>query len=202
MQGFDAGATTATLLARADAGDQAAWEELVDRFTGLLWSVARAHRLGSVDADDVVQTTWLRLVEHLDQIKEPERLASWLATTARRESLRVLGRGRREVISAVDDMEMNVADADVDSLDARLLLAERDAILWACFRQLSERCQVLLRALSATPPPSYAEVAAALDTAMGSIGPTRRRCLDQLRELLDAAGIVTAELEPSGRWGR
>jgi RNA polymerase sigma factor (sigma-70 family) len=193
--------STTTLLRRADAGDQVAWNALVDRYTKLLWSVARGHRLGTADAGDVVQTTWLRLVEHLGQINDPERLASWLVTTARRECLRLLRRGRNEVVGAVDDLVPGMAD-DAEPLDAHLLTDERDAMLWTCFRQLSERCRLLLRILMNTPPPAYADVAAALGVPIGSIGPTRGRCLERLRSLAGQAGLGPIELggRPAERW--
>ena len=193
--------STTTLLHQADAGDQAAWNALVERYNKLLWSVARGHRLGTADAADVVQTTWLRLVEHLGQIHDPERLASWLVTTARRECLRMLRRGRNEVVGAVDDIMPGIAD-DAEPLDAHLLTDERDATLWACFRQLSDRCRLLLRILMGTPPPAYADVAAALGVPIGSIGPTRGRCLERLRGLAAQAGLGPVELgtRPAGRW--
>ncbi|MGZ4591698.1 MAG: RNA polymerase sigma factor, partial [Actinomycetes bacterium] len=85
------------LVRAATAGDQSSWDELVDRFTGLVWHVARGHRLGEADAADVVQTVWLRLVESLPRLREPAAVAGWLATTARHESLRLLRRAGREV---------------------------------------------------------------------------------------------------------
>src|SRR6478736_6202280 len=83
-------------LRAAAAGDQAAWEAIVDRFSGLVWATARAHRLSRDDASDVAQTTWLRLVEYLDRIREPDKLGAWLATTARHESLRMIRHSTRE----------------------------------------------------------------------------------------------------------
>ena len=178
------------LVRRAQQGEQAAWDALVERYTRLLWSVARAHRLSANDAADVVQMTWLLLVEHLDQIRDPERLPGWLATTARRECLRTLRLSNRERPSAPDDTDWDIPDEDAEPLDARLLVGERDAVLWGCFQRLPGRCQGLLRILMATPPPSYADVSAALDLPVGSIGPTRGRCLGRLRELLADAGLV------------
>jgi RNA polymerase sigma factor (sigma-70 family) len=182
------------LLARADAGDQAAWNAIVDRYANLIWSVARAHRLNPADAADVVQTTWLRLVEHLHQIREPERLTSWLVTTARRECLRVLSMARREEVGA-DDLAVNLPDERDDAPDTRILLDERDQMLWRCFAQLPERCQLILRILMASAPPTYAEVAAALDVPVGSIGPTRGRCLERLRELVGPAGLAASDTQ-------
>lgn len=181
----------ASLLSRAGAGDQAAWALLMKRYTNLLWSVGRAHRLGRADAADVVQTTWLRLVENLGKIEVPDRLAGWLATTARRECLRVLRRAGRELVGGgLKDVAAEVVDELAPALDAALLEQERDAALWQCFACLSARCQHLLRVLIAAEPPAYAEVSEALGMPTGSIGPTRMRCLDQLRQLTAEAGYT------------
>lgn len=178
------------LVARADAGDQAAWNALVERYTGLLWGVARAHRLSTADSADVVQTTWLRLVENLGGVHDPERLPGWLATTARRECLRVLRRSGRELVGGSDDAAADVADQLTPTVDAALLVEERDRALWHCFGRLSERCQRLLRVLMVTEPPAYVEVAEALGMPIGSIGPTRMRCLDRLRGITREAGYA------------
>jgi RNA polymerase sigma factor (sigma-70 family) len=183
--------SAAELVRLAAEGDQKAWNALVARYTNLLWSVARAHRLDTAAAADVVQTTWLRLVEHLDKIQDPERLAGWLATTARRECLRGLRHTDRE--RAVDDTALDRVDELAEPVDARLLAEERDALLWTAFSRLAERCQQLLRVLMASPPPSYEDVSAALDMPVGSIGPTRGRCLDRLRDLARDAGLVVQE---------
>jgi RNA polymerase sigma factor (sigma-70 family) len=184
--GYDA---VGPLLDAARAGDAASWDQLVDRFSGLLWATARAHRLSTTDAADVVQTTWLRLVENLDRIQDAERLGGWLATTARRECLLVLKRSRREPPVATDEVFDHLPDQR-DDLDSSLLLAERDAILWRIFDQLPDRCRTLLRVLVADPPPAYAEIAEALGIPIGSIGPTRQRCLRQLRTLAITSGAI------------
>jgi RNA polymerase sigma factor (sigma-70 family) len=175
----------AALLHAAANGDAQAWQEIVERYHRLVWSVARGYGLGQSDAADVSQTTWLRLVEHLGKIRQPENLAAWLATTARRESARVQQRARREVPSdtTTDDDAANPAEDGGDPA-ATLLAAEEHGRLRAAFARLNERCQLLLRALSVSPDDSYAEVAAALDMPVGSIGPTRSRCLDKLKRLL------------------
>ncbi len=176
--------TVAELLTRAAQGDQSAWNEIVDRYTNLLWSVGRAHRLDTATICDVVQTSWLRLLENLDRIREPERLAGWLATTARRECLRLLQHSGREQLGW-DDEQIQETAGPVDQL---LLLQERDVQLWQCFMALPARCQQLLRVLMAVEPPSYAEVAVSLALPIGSIGPTRMRCLQRLRELVLETG--------------
>ena len=168
-------------------GDEAAWAAIVDRFSGLVWSTARSHRLSNADAADVVQLTWLRLVEHLDRINDPERLGAWLATTARRESLRVLRlAGRQHLTGEIDQFEEPVAE----ELDLGMLTSERDSALWRAFSTLSERCQALLRMLVATTEPSYDEVSAALGMPVGAIGPTRMRCLARLRGNLELLGVA------------
>jgi RNA polymerase sigma factor (sigma-70 family) len=185
----------APLLAAAADGDSAAWHQLVDRFSGLLWATARAHRLSTADAGDVVQTTWLRLVENLGRIHDPEHLGGWLATTARRECLAVLRRSQREPAAAVETTFAHVPDQRA-ALDAALITDERDATLWQLFEQLPDRCRTLLRVLLADPPPAYAEVADALEMPIGSIGPTRQRCLTQLRRLaLDSGALDPGDLD-------
>ncbi len=141
------------------------------------------------------QTTWLRLAEHLSRIQNPDRVGAWLATTARHESLRVARGAARLVLTADPDM-LDPGEADEKSPEQALLDSEQAALddimaarLWRAFGALSDRCQKLLRVLIATPPPNYADVAAALDMPVGSIGPTRARCLRQLRQRL--AGEVS-----------
>jgi RNA polymerase sigma factor (sigma-70 family) len=178
----------AGLVERVRAGDAYAWAELTDRYINLLWSIARGLGLGESDAADAVQTTWLRLVEHLDDVREPERLGSWLATIVRRESYDILRRSARTRPGEPPDQPggwEGLAGTD-DPLDNALLRDERDAALWRSFGGLRPACQQLLRVLMADPAPSYAEVAAALDLPIGSIGPTRQRCLACLRRLLQA----------------
>jgi RNA polymerase sigma factor (sigma-70 family) len=181
-------ASIANDLFAAGRGDEDAWRRLVGRFAGLVWAIARGYRLSDADAQDVSQTTWLRLAEHLDRIRDPERLGTWLATTAGRECLRLLKRHRRELpVSDHDDLEPGLAE--VLTPEARLEARERSAVLWQSFRTLSERCFRLLRLLMADPPPTYEEVGAALEMKIGSIGPTRARCLSDLREKMELAGI-------------
>lgn len=176
------------LVSDAATGDEEAWNAITDRFTNLLWSVARSYRLSHDDAADAVQNTWLRLLENLTKIDNPEALPGWLATTARREALGILRRRGRVVLTRDDDLGEDVVDTRALELDAALIQDERDAELWTCFGLLSERCQQLLRVLMATDRPAYTEVAAAFDMPVGSIGPTRMRCLDRLRTLVTEAG--------------
>lgn len=157
------------------------------RFERLVWSVTRSHRLSDADADDVFQTTWLRLLEHLDDLRNPDALSGWLATIARNECLRVLRHQGRQIPTEDDRIPQETVPADVD---AGLLARERDAALWKAFATLPSRCQALLRMLSSDPPPSYEDVSAALGMPVGSIGPTRGRCLATLERAFAGARIT------------
>ena len=174
------------LVERARAGDQSAWDALVAGHGNRVWAVARAHRLNSADAEDVFQVAFMRLVTHIDTIRDPSRVGAWLATTARNECLRVLRRAGRAV-PASDDAVLDAPDPLLAPVDAALLAGERDAALRAALDRLSDACQRLLRVLMADPEPTYAEVGRALGMPIGSIGPTRGRCLKHLRDEL--AGI-------------
>lgn len=166
------------LLAAAALGDQVSWNELVRRYNALLWSIARSFRLSTQDASDVVQNTWLRLVENLDRIKQPDRLAAWLGTSARRECLQLLKRNAKT--NTVEELP-DLKDPSPE-VDTSLLADERDRALWRAVNRLSDKCSQLIRVLMADPPPSYADVAEMLGMPVGSIGPNRIRCLDQLRK--------------------
>jgi RNA polymerase sigma factor (sigma-70 family) len=184
---------TGQLVRGAAGGDEVAWRGLVERFSGLVWAVARAYRLTHADAADVYQTTWLRLAEHIGRIEQPDRVGAWLATAARRECLQSLRMSAKS--APTDDMDrLDITPAVGNPTEEAVLAAEteredaaRAAAMWRAFERLSGRCRELLRILMASPPPSYAEVAAALELPLGSIGPTRARCLQRLRE--EMAGI-------------
>lgn len=184
------------LVADARRGDQQAWRELVDRFARLVWSVARSHRLDHADAADVCQTTWLRLAEHLHTLRDPARLPGWLATTARRESLRVIAGRRRET---PDPMPGEPDPDPAYGPETLVLIDDRDTRLWQAFDSLSERCRQLLKILSSSPEMSYNEVGSVLGIPIGSIGPTRGRCLDILRRRLVASDFIGSDFGGSGR---
>ncbi|MGI8333842.1 RNA polymerase sigma factor [Actinomadura scrupuli] len=182
------------LVTSAADGDAAAWNALVGRFTGLVWSVARAQGLSRDDAEEVGQITWFRLADHIGRIKEPDRIGGWLATTARHEALKLLRASRR--VGPVPDTDAVAPAVDDHSPEASVLAAEEAADqaerlhgLWAAFQDLPDRCRRLLGILSGSPPPSYAEIAAALEMPVGSVGPTRARCLQRLRGLLAERGV-------------
>ena len=169
------------LLSRVVAGDERAWKELVDRYAGLVWSVARSFRLPSASTDDVVQTVWLRLAEHCGRIREPDRLASWLATTTRNEALRVI-RGNMRLLpqaAVAESAELTTPSVEERVADDVTL----NAVLGA-FAQLSADDQQLLRLLCTVPPLDYQTIAEMLGRPIGSIGPTRARCLERLKRLL------------------
>ncbi|HEX2046404.1 MAG TPA: sigma-70 family RNA polymerase sigma factor [Acidimicrobiales bacterium] len=171
------------LVEAARHGDQAAWDALVACYGSRVWAVARAHRLSNADAEDVFQVTFLRLVTHIDTIRDPSRVGAWLATTARHECLRILRRSGRVLPS--NDETLDAADPLLPPLESRLVESERHAALHAALGRLPDLCQRLLRVLMADPEPSYEEVGLALDMPIGSIGPTRGRCLKRLRRELE-----------------
>jgi RNA polymerase sigma factor (sigma-70 family) len=181
-----------TLVRDAKLGDQRAWDAIVARYGGMVWAVARAHRLGDADAADASQATWLKLLEHVGDIKDPRCVGGWLATTARRECLRILRHaGRVDPLADVGGRDA-IADGGPE-LDEQLLTGERDAHLWRAFEALPPRDQALLRMLAADPAPSYEEIGAALGMPVGSIGPTRARALARLRRAVERLGIPVAE---------
>lgn len=170
------------LLVAAADGDRRAWEGLVDRYGRLVWAVVRSFGLDGPTAADVSQTVWLRLVEHCAGIRDPERLPGWLATTARREAIRVLRAQRRQQPS---DIVLDTADASAPLPEELLLDEELSSEVYAAFRHMSAACQRLLRLLTAEPRLDYATIARMIERPVGSIGPTRARCLNHLRQLLD-----------------
>ena len=182
------------LVLAAARGDAVSWRALVERFSGLVWSVARGHGLSNADAEEVFQTTWLRFAEHVGRLKEPDRAGAWLATTARHECFRI-SRARTRV-DLTDDLDGLAPQVDERSPETAVVESEETAAelerlrgLWESFHELPARCLRLLRALLASPPPSYAEIAIAFEMPIGSIGPTRARCLGRLRDLLAERGI-------------
>jgi RNA polymerase sigma factor (sigma-70 family) len=176
------------LVEGAREGDQACWDALVDRFSGLIWSVARGFGMNRTDAAEISQTTWLRLAEHLPRIEQPDRIAAWLVTTTRRECLRQRRLHGRQIL--VDDTHLEPNPTITPAIDTHLLTTERDATLWRCIHALPERSRTLLTMLLTDPPTSYDQIATTLDMPIGSIGPTRSRLLATLRRNVEAAGIT------------
>jgi len=187
------------LVTRARSGEQQAWDALVERYASLIWSICRRHRLGGPDAEDVGQNVWVQLVDHLDKIRDPAALPGWLATTTRRECLRVLRSAHGPIGAArVLDAE-NLTDKQAETAEQELLMAERHAALREAFSHLPPDCQRLIIMLIADPPVSYAEISATLGIPVGSIGPKRGRCLDKLRRDPAIAAVIKAEAETAPR---
>jgi RNA polymerase sigma factor (sigma-70 family) len=186
--------STADLLRRAASADRDAWRELVDRYDRVAHAVARAHGLPEHDSADVAQATWLTLAQHLTSLREPDRLPGWLATTARRESLRIIAVRRRERPT------QEWLDPTIEHVDpeAAVVAADRDrAIRLACDR-LPARCRVLLDLLADEPDLTYANAALALGIERSSVGPTKSRCLAALRRQLLVAGLLDADVITPG----
>ena len=165
------------LVNAAAAGEEWAWTALVVRFRPTVMAVARRHRLCAADCDEVAQRTWLRLLRNISEITTPAQLGAWVTTTARNESLRLLsGAARRELL--VDAHADQAADVD---LDAGLVADERRGALLRALDQVPARERALVRLLMVDPTPSYEDISAALGIPIGSIGPTRGRCIARLR---------------------
>jgi RNA polymerase sigma factor (sigma-70 family) len=180
------------LVIRAQKGDQSAWDEIVERYAPLVWTICRRYRLNRADTDDVGQSVWLRLVEGLSTLREPAALPGWLATTTQRECLRVVRAvQKQENNERLLDFDM-AADEQSTMLEQELIIAERNAALRAAFALLPPQCRRLLSLLMQDPPSSYAEVHDKLKMPIGSIGPNRARCLDRLRKSPELAILVTS----------
>jgi RNA polymerase sigma factor (sigma-70 family) len=185
--------TIVDLLLRARSGDRSGWDKLVERFAPLVWSVCRRYRLSASDADDVGQSVWLRLLEHISAIREPAALPGWLATTTSRECLRVLNaNSQRNRVEITIDRDP-VAPAGLPSAEESLLREERNAAVRAAFAQLPPHCQRLLALLAHDPPLTYTEIGDRLGTPVGGVGPTRARCLAKLRQCEPLATLIEAD---------
>jgi RNA polymerase sigma factor (sigma-70 family) len=181
-------ASVATLVQLAGEGCSKAWQELVSRFGGMIAATGRRYRLSAADVAELQQTTWLRLVENLHKIEQPERVGGWLATTARRESLQLLRRASK-YRSGADQMLANLPDKRLPEPDAKPIAEERATVVRAAWQRLSPRCQELLSLLMMDDPLSYKDLSELLQVPIGSLGPTRGRCLERLRLLVEEEGI-------------
>ena len=183
------------LVTRARNGDKRAWDALVERYAPLIWSICRRYRLAGADAEDVGQGVWLQLVDQLDKIRDPAALPGWLATTTRRECVRVLRavRGSYSAGYALD--AETIPDDKAQMAEQQVLVAECHAALREAFAHLPTGDQQLIALLIQDPPVPYAEISARLRIPVGSIGPTRGRCLDRLRRYPAIAALITAETE-------
>ena len=164
--------------------EEAVWNELVARFGGRMWAVARAVGLSPTDAADAVQGAWLRLVEHYDRIRDPDRVGAWLVTTTRHEAIRLSKRAGAERPSEIPDL-LDTTEPDPSAV---VVDAEYGRVVWARLETLKEPCRSLLRLFALNPDIRYSHVSTHLKMPMGSIGPTRARCEKHLRALLEETG--------------
>ncbi|MGH4025454.1 MAG: RNA polymerase sigma factor [Pseudonocardiaceae bacterium] len=176
------------LLLRAREGDSAAWEEIVRRYSSVVFATVRSFRLQDADVFDAVQMTWLRLAENSHRVQFPERLAGWLATTARRECLHILRQQAKHTPTPADAVAENVVDPSVGP-EQRVIDRDTAQTLWQLVAELSPLRRTLLRALFSDNPRPYTEVARSAGIPPGGIGPTRARALQQLRSRLDEHGF-------------
>ena len=186
------------LMIRTRNGDKQAWDALVERYAPLIWSICRRHRLADVDADDVAQGVWLQLVGQLDKVRDPAALPGWLATTTRRECVRVLRAVRGPDVAGYALDAETISDDQAQMVEQQVLMAERHVALREAFTHLPPCDQQLIALLIQDPPVPYAEISARLGIPVGSIGPTRGRCLDRLRRHPAIAALITAETESAG----
>src|SRR6266516_1002500 len=186
-------APVADLVMRARNGDQWAWDAIVERYAPLVWSICRRYRLAGADTDDAGQAVWLQLVDQIDRIRDPAALPGWLATTTRRECGRIVRAAHRaQPPGYVLDAD-KIPDERTGTADDELLVAEQHAALRAALSHLPPSCQRLISLLTEDPPPPYTEISARLGIPVGSIGPSRSRCLDKLRRHPAIAALIDAE---------
>jgi len=182
------------LLAGCRRGEEGAWEALVLRYQRLIYTIPRRAGLDEDAAAEVFQDVFTTLLESIDAIEQPSRLQAWLVTTAKRKTWRAVGRAKALRPFASDDEEG--ADELYDLADEGLLpdealtRLEEQHLVRAALGELGDRCRTLLQMLFyAAEPPPYSEIAAALGTSEGSIGPTRARCLKKLLDALKKKGF-------------
>ena len=176
------------LIQRARIGDAAAWEALIERYTPLVWSVVQSYKLDSDDSQDAAQSTWLKLIAKVESLRDEEHLTSWLVASTRVECLRL---SKAVQLRLHEDVQQSPQEEDPTSdVDERIDTELRIQQLREAFRQLPERCQTLLSLLMSDPPPAYPEIAAFMGIPVGSIGPTRARCLASLRARLEGSTLV------------
>jgi RNA polymerase sigma factor (sigma-70 family) len=180
----------------AAEGDRAAWNAIVDEYAGMVWSVVRGFRLGDAQAADAVQTTWLRLIEHVTAIRDPERLPGWLRTTSRRVCLETIRASGREhpVAEHWEDARLASNPGAEDGPESCSIRKDQQRLVRAALAALPERHQALLSLLVASPPLSYEEISEQLGMPIGGIGPTRARILARLREALTAQDLCDSAL--------
>ena len=179
---------------RATRGESAAWRELVTRFRPLVVSVCRRFALDGADAEDICQTVWLRLFEHLDAIRDPRALPGWISTTTRREAIQVTNRSRRaDLMEPAAFGELAVRGLDEPDAERALLVSERRAALTGGLAELRPQHRQLLVLAHVEPRLSYQEIGHQLGMPVGSIGPTRARCIDKLRGTTALQRLLAAD---------
>jgi RNA polymerase sigma factor (sigma-70 family) len=176
--------TIAAALQAHRAGERDAMAALVRRVTPLLWHVARGFRLDTGTAEDVVQNTLLAFVRHSDEIAEPQAALRWMVVTARREALRAVT--LRDRVELFDETARTVPAPEDEEPERLAMASATHRVLWRHVARLPERCQLLLRVIAFADRPDYAALSAAIGMPIGSIGPTRGRCLAKLRLMLAA----------------
>jgi RNA polymerase sigma factor (sigma-70 family) len=195
--------TVVSLVVRAASGDHAAWDEIVERYAPLVWAICLRHQLDRQTVDDIGQSVWLLLVENIGRLREPAALPGWIATTTRRECLRALrasGRQAMEVLTPPEELPPDESAA----MEQEIVEAELHAALRAAFAELPAGCRELLSMLISDSPHGYASISATLGIPMGSIGPTRARCLARLRRSRYLAAVLadrdgSAHVSEAGR---
>ena len=175
----------------ASEGEDWAWTELMRRYSGMIRVICHSCRLGPADTAEISQITWLKLFENIDRIREPARVGSWLATTARRECLRVLRTTNRWAWDSPEGLA-EVPDSRFGLPDTHTLDAERDRALRLAYSRLPPRCQRLLGLLLSDDAMSYKALSELLGMRIGSIGPTRGRCLEHLERLMAELGVTSS----------
>jgi RNA polymerase sigma factor (sigma-70 family) len=190
------------LAARAGNGEKQAWDALVERYSPLIWSICRRHRLDDADARAVGRSIWRQLVHQLDKVQDPGALSCWLAATAWRECENVRSAtGRRLVAGEIADAGRQPSH-QITMAEHERLIADRHAMLREAFSRLPACCQRLLTLLIDEPPMPDTEISARLGIPAGSIGPARSRCLDKLRRDPVIAALTSAATAPRTMLGR
>ena len=183
------------LVMRARTGEKQAWDALVERYAPLVWSICRRYRLGAADVQDAGQSVWLHLVEQLGNLRDPAALPGWLATTTQHECARAVRAANNPRLAALAPEIEDIPGAATGMAEQELLIAERHAALREAFSDLPPCCQQLIALLIEDPPVPSAQISARLGIPVGSIGPTRGRCLDKLRSDPAIAALISAEAE-------
>jgi RNA polymerase sigma factor (sigma-70 family) len=183
------------LVTRTSNGDQRAFDDLVERYAPLVWSICRMHQLSDADAGDVHQNIWLQLARQPDRIRDPAALAGWLAAATRRECIRIRTAAPGPHARGPVPDPGSIADQQGGMAEQELLAAERHAALREALARLPPCCQQLIAMLLQDPPLTDAQISASLDIPAGSIGPRRNRCLDKLRRDPVIAALINAEAE-------